>query len=356
MARALRTGRGTGLRILITGATGLVGGEVAARLAARGHAVTALVHRVADIRSNDGALVAVERLTGDVTLPGFGIAAPPPFDLILHSAAITAFDAAPERYRAVNIGGVANAVALAEATGTPLLHVSTAYVCGTRDGVVRETETGDDFVNGYEASKAAGEALVTAAMARGLVAAIARPSIIVGDYATGRIRDFSNIYMIFRLIAEGRVRTLPAAPGASLDLVPIDHVCGGIVAMAEDMARVAGRTLHLTAATPTPLPALGAAIAAVPGLGAPHFVAPAAFAPAALPAVERRYHAAAAALYTSYLLRGPRFDITGAAALLPPCPPTDRAWLDRLIGYCLDAGWVRPVSARRDIVRPALSA
>ncbi|WP_426167630.1 SDR family oxidoreductase [Sandarakinorhabdus sp. DWP1-3-1] len=341
------------MRILVTGAAGLVGGEVAARLAARGHAVTALVHRAAAIRGNDGAAVAVNCLSGDVTLPGFGLAALPRFDLIIHSAAITAFDAAPERYRAVNIGGVANAVALAEATATPLLHVSTAYVCGTSDGVVRETETGDDFVNGYEASKAAGEALVRAAMARGLVATISRPSIIVGDWASGRIRDFSNIYMIFRLIAEGRVRTLPGAPGASLDLVPIDHVCSSIVAMAEDMARVAGRTLHLTAATPTPLATLGAAIAAVPGLGAPHFVDPGDFVPAALPPVERRYHAAAASLYTSYLLRGPRFDTAGAAALLPPCPPTDRAWLDRLIGYCLDAGWV---TSRPDRASRALSA
>ena len=34
-----------------------------------------------------------------------------------------------------------------------LLHVSTVYVCGTSDGLVREGDVGDAFVNGYEASK-----------------------------------------------------------------------------------------------------------------------------------------------------------------------------------------------------------
>jgi hypothetical protein len=150
---------------------------------------------------------------------------------------------------------------------------------------------------------------------------------------------FENIYMIFKLIAEGRVRTLPAAAGASLDLVPIDHVAGGIVAMAEGFERVKGQTLHLVADSPQPIARIGEAIAAA-GLGAPHFVAPELFDPAVLPPIERRYHAAAAALYTSYLLRGPEFDAANACAFGLVCPPTDRAWLDRLIGYCLEKAFV----------------
>jgi nucleoside-diphosphate-sugar epimerase len=358
------------MRILVTGAAGLIGGELVARLAGRGHAVTALVHKRHAVAGNDGVVLAsrpadgappgpgeVATLAGDVRLPGFGLDAVPDVELVLHSAAITAFDAAPEVYEAVNLGGARHAVALAEAAGAALLQVSTAYVCGTRDGRIGEDETGTAFVNGYEASKEAGEALVRAALARGLRAAIARPSIVVGDSGTGQIRSFDNIYMIFRLIAEGRVRTLPGAAGASLDLVPIDHVCTGIVAMAEDMARVAGRTLHLVADAPTPLASIGAAIAAVPGLGTPNFVDPADFAPENLPSVERRYHAAAASLYTNYLLRGPVFDTAVARQFVPPCPDTGRAWLDLLIGYCVEAGFVkaRP-SARQGIDSAAFSA
>ena len=81
-----------------------------------------------------------------------------------------------------------------------LLHVSTAYVCGRRDGPIAEEdplpETG--FANGYEASKAAGERLVRAS---GLTWATARPSIVVGASDTGAIRQFDTTYAAFKLIA-----------------------------------------------------------------------------------------------------------------------------------------------------------
>ncbi|GGI78243.1 hypothetical protein GCM10007973_13700 [Polymorphobacter multimanifer] len=268
-------------------------------------------------------------------LPGFGLATPPAIDLLVHAAAITAFDAAALDLAAVNLGGTRNAIALATAAGARLLHISTAYVCGTQDGPIAEGAVGREFTNGYEASKAAAEALVHAS---GLDFVIARPSVVVGASADGRISRFENIYMIFKLIAEGRIRTLPAAANATLDLVPIDHVIAGLLAMVERFDSFAGQTLHLTAATPTPIPAIGAAMARA-GLGTPDFVAPEAFDPESLPARERRWHAAAAALYTAYLLRNPRFE--ARSSLLPACPPTAAAWLDRLIAHAVAAGFVR---------------
>lgn len=319
------------MHILVTGAAGLVGADLCARLRARGHRVTGLVHR----RSAVG-----DTVMGDVGVAGLGIDLQP--DLIAHCAAITAFDAAPEAFARVNVAGTANVIAFAAARGARLLHVSTAYVCGTRDGLIREGEVGDAFVNGYEAGKAEAEALVRAS---GVPWTIARPSVVVGDSVTGAVTSFENIYLIFRLIAERRVRTLPASASATLDLVPIDHVGRGLVALAETPAP--GATVHLTAAAPTRVHDLGAAIAAVPGLGHPQFVDPAAFNVAALPPAERRWHAAAAALYTNYLTRAPVFDQTHARRLVPPCPATGRAWLDRLIAYCLARGFVtaRPGSA-----------
>lgn len=353
------------MHVVVTGAAGLLGGEVVRRLVANGHAVTALVHRQHRIVANDTCVVAsapwqgppapgeVRTLAADVRKAGLGLAVDPRPDLIVHAAAVTAFDAPQETYRAVNIDGTANVVAFAERRGTPLLQVSTAYVCGTRDGLISEGERGTAFTNDYEASKAAAEALVEAAAGRGLPVVVARPSIVVGDSRDGALRAFGNIYTVFRLIAEGRLQTLPASADATLDLVPIDHVARGIVALVQDFELARGRTVHLVAATATSLGALGEAIASVPGLGRPRFVPPALFDVSALAPAERRWHAAAAALYVDYLQRAPRFDTANADRLVPRCPPTDAAWLHRLVATCVARGFV---TARRGNACPVPAA
>ena len=157
------------MKIFLTGATGLIGGEVAQRLVARGHEVTAAIHRQPDVVGNDGKPVAVaSRVAIDLAAPGLGLneartqhlAAH--HDLILHCAATTRFDLDAAAYRATNVDGTAALLALSARTDVPVLHVSTAYVCGNRDGVIQEDDPlpTDGFTNGYEASKAQAEALV----------------------------------------------------------------------------------------------------------------------------------------------------------------------------------------------------
>ncbi len=335
------------MRILITGAAGLIGGEVAARLAARGHAITAGVHRNRAVLGNDGAVPPLaDMVTIDLAAPGLGLSEEESariadaHDLILHCAATTRFDLAIEDYRAVNIGGTASVIALATRSDVPLLHVSTAYVCGNRDGAIGEDDPlpSDGFANGYEASKAEAEALVAAS---GLRHAIARPSIVVGDSETGAIRSFDTIYAAFRLIAEGRVRHMPARGDATLDFVPIDHVARGLVALAERIDAAAGGRFHLVSGRPVPVALWAAAIGSYPQFHAPIYVEPAAFDPASLPPLERRLYGRVAGLYSSYFQRDPRFDdarfrdVTGLA-----CPPTGAAYLKRLIDHCIAAGFL----------------
>ncbi|WP_234026953.1 SDR family oxidoreductase [Erythrobacter sp. HKB08] len=344
------------MRILVTGAAGLVGGEVCARLVAAGHSVTALVHRNRDICANDNSPVAVAHiLSGDVSQDRFGweeaefARVAESHDLLIHCAATVRFDLEEDDYRAVNVGGTANALALAKAGGMRFLHVSTAYVCGTRDGVIREgdplPESG--FANGYEASKAAGERLVKRS---GLDWAIARPSIVVGEHASGAIRQFDTTYAAFKLIAEGRVRHMPARKGATLDFVPIDHVAGGIVAIAERMDAATADSpsrdgssgvYHLVSGQPLPVERFTGAIGAYPQFHEPDLVAPEDFDPAQLPALERRLFRRVAGLYASYFQRDPHFDDAGFRALTGrSCPETGEAYIRRLIDHCIAVGFL----------------
>ena len=347
--------------IFLTGATGLLGGEIAARLLARGHAVTALINRTNEIRSNDGAVLPASRWNGRSPPPGRLALLPGDVgqdrlgwddrswnqvadghDLVVHCAAITQFDADEASYRAVNVEGAARLLALAETGGMKLLHVSTAYVCGIRGGTVLESELdcGQTFANGYEASKAAAERLVRQS---GLPAAIARPSIVVGHSETGAIRSFDALYAAFRLVAEGRIRCMPATTDATLDFVPIDHVAGGIVALAERMEAVAGKTYHLVSGAPVPVAQFRDAIAAYPQFTAPELVDPADFDVNALTPLERRLHARIATLYASYFQRNPHFDDSGFRAVVGrACPPTGPAFLRRLIDHCIAVGFLSP--------------
>ncbi len=351
------------MRILVTGAGGLIGCELVSILSGRGHGVVALQHRSTALCRNDGRPIqsapwaghtprpgAVLTLAGDVRRPGLGLGAAAQaavgegLDLAVHCAALTAFNLDPAAYRAVNVEGTANLLAFTEGPRTPVLHVSTAYVCGLRDGPIREDElhVGQAFANGYEASKAEGERLVAAARGRGRQVAVARPSIVVGAYGDGTIGSFGSFYGMLRLAAEGRIPVLPARPGASLDLVPIDHVAAGLTDIAERIAEAAGRTFHLVSGAPVPVTALLGLSAEFPQLHAPRFVPPEAFDPGVLTPLQQQVHAQATGLLAGYLQRDPRFADANLRALSGrACPPTDARFLRRLIDHCLAAGYIQ---------------
>ena len=339
--------------MLVTGATGLLGRAVVRRLLQRNHAVAALHRADAAIPPwTGGPLLAGEMagVQGDLVRPALGLAAPADLarqlDLIVHCAAATSFALSPAIYSAVNVEGVARLLHFAEHAATrpiPLLHTSTAYVCGNRDGPIDEAEldAGQAFANPYEASKAAAERLVAAAVRRGLPAAVARPSIIVGAWADGAISRFDGLYGLIRLVVEGRVRILPSRPDASLDLVPIDHVAGGLVDIAERMREAAGRTFHLVSGEPVPVDLLRILALQYEQFHVPTFVTPEHFDPAQLNPAERGWHRRVAQFYSSYLLRNPWFRDGNLRALgLPSCPPVDLPFLRRMIDFAVASGFL----------------
>jgi 2-alkyl-3-oxoalkanoate reductase len=369
------------LRILVTGASGLLGSELSGTLAERGHAVVAMLHRSTAMHRNDGRPLSarpwdgtlpppgeVAALQGDVRHPGLGLDGTSlaeivrGLDLVIHGAAATGFNLSERVYREVNIGGTANVLALIGQRGRvpiPLLHLSTAYVCGERSGPVVEGELDvrQRFANGYESSKAEAERLVRAAQQQGGISAVARPSIVVGRYCDGAIGQFTNIYALIRLVTAGRIRILPATPCASLDLVPIDHVIGGLIDITERMALAAGRTYHLVSGAPIPVAALRTLALGYPHLHAPRFVPPETFERARLTRAEQTLDRQVTSFYASYLQRDPWFQDANLRALSGRmCPRPDRAFLQRLIDYGIAIGYLRgrSLSARPGSAAPAL--
>ncbi|OKI06237.1 hypothetical protein A6A06_37700 [Streptomyces sp. CB02923] len=351
------------LKVLVTGAAGLVGAEVTARLVAAGHEVTAVVHRNSALVRNDGTpldMSSVTCLPGDVTKArlglseaGYGELAAGRIDRIVHCAAITDFGRPEEVYQSVNVDGTAHIVELARDAGADLVHVGTAYVCGERDGLVRETELdqGQRFANGYEASKLRAETLVHKARADGVRAAVVRPSIVVGDEHTGVVRDYKNIYIVLKLTTEGKVRSIPGLYEARLDLVPVGYVADVITQVTERFDEAAGRTFHAVG-SPLSLRDFSDVMAEYPSFRVPRFVPPTSFDAQRLEPQERRYYERVVSLYESYFRRRMTFDDSNTEALgVRRAPGDGQDFLRRLINHCLESGYLgTPLAGVTDVL------
>lgn len=334
-------------RVLLTGATGLVGGALAGALLDSGHHVVAVVRgagrHILDMDGRD-RMDGITPVQGDITAPGFGLAVPPAdIDLVIHCAATTDFNASDAVYEAVNIGGARHAAALAQRMGSPLLHVSTAYVCGQADGVVAEIPANADrvFTNGYERSKALAEQIVMAAQADGLVASIARPSIIAGRLRDGAIPRQDDFYRLFKLFGSPLMPYVPAADGAAFALVPLDHVVTGLLAMAQDMAGFNGDAVHLVADAPFPLADMLAIIADYPGASPAQIVAPENYDPGRLNRRSQTVYRKVGMQFFDYFAQVPLFEsklLAQKAGII--APHIDSAALRRMVDYCHQTGFL----------------
>jgi thioester reductase-like protein len=249
--------------VVLTGATGFVGSELLVRLLERtDRDVVALVRAPDDVAAAvrvdnllgealgpaaRGVRPRVRALAADLERPGLGLA-PGAFDvlageaaLVVHCAASISFSLPLSEARRINVGGTAGVLELAraaEARGAleRLVHVSTAYVAGEREGRVREDErdVGQRHRNTYERTKLEAEQLVARS---GLPASVLRPSIVVGDSRTGWTPAFNVIYWPLQAFARGLFPTVPADPDARLDIVPVDAVADALLELVRGPVR-----------------------------------------------------------------------------------------------------------------------
>lgn len=166
------------MQILVCGASGQLGQELAARAPGHGLQVCGLSHRELDIADREAVMATVgERRPA----------------LIINAAAYTAVDKAESDVAtafAVNRDGVANLAHAAARWGLPLFHVSTDYVFdGSGQAPYRETDAPSP-AGVYGASKLAGEQLLQEALAEHL---IVRTSWVFSRYGSNFVKTMLRI-------------------------------------------------------------------------------------------------------------------------------------------------------------------
>jgi dTDP-4-dehydrorhamnose reductase len=139
------------MRLLVTGAAGMLGTDVAAAAAAAGHDLVALARADLDI----GDAAAVRRALAEV-VP----------DAVVNCAAWTDVDgaeAAEAQATAINGDGAGHVAAAAAAVGAHVVHVSSDYVFDGRASEPYREDAPTTPLSAYGRSKLAGERAVVAA-------------------------------------------------------------------------------------------------------------------------------------------------------------------------------------------------
>lgn len=306
---------------------------------------------VGDIASMDLGLSGVEynELAGRVTA-------------IHHLAASDPTANDRRRARRIDVQGTRGVIELAENCQRlrRLCHWSTTAVSGKRTGVILEDELdqGQSFYSVWERTRMEAEKLAKAARRR-LPVTIFRPSLIVGDSATGEFDTLDGPHYLMLLIATNATQMSLPLPGkgtAPLNMVPVDFAVVAAHTLSLD-ERAAGKTFHLSDPAPLPARQIFRLIAEHSHTRPPRGFIPGQITRALLhtPGI-RRLARGPLSLLDAFDLEA-SYDSRNTQALLADtgirCPPFD-SYVDNLITYLRSMRQAR--SARRDIAAAADAA
>jgi thioester reductase-like protein len=217
------SGAGDRRTVLVTGASGVIGGALLDELG--GYDVIGMAHSGKLPRED------AETLRGDVTQPRFGLSQASfrelaaRVDVIVHSAGLVTFGLPEERYRDINVHGTEHLLELAHAAGAPVHHVGTAFVQSfSPDAPIKLDRS--NAVWGYVASKIESDRLFAES---GLPHSVFRPPNLIGDSRTGIMSRKQFVTQIASDSLRGRFPFLPARPGSRFDMVPQD-LCATCIA------------------------------------------------------------------------------------------------------------------------------
>ena len=261
--------------VLVTGATGFIGRHVVTRLLVAGRRVVIVARRRAGLtgeqrlgeifgETSRQSLEVVEAdlanpavIQSEITRLGSTI------HTVMHCAGETSFLAGEQQSaRSVQIDGPLALPKMLRDRGLRCwVYISTAFVCGRREGMTYENETdlGQQFHNGYERLKLELEIrLKETCRQLGIDLRIFRPSIVVGGAPSTPGGVPSNLLLAFlrllmALSCRAGARDTPlriqGRPQARFNIVPVEYVATAIERLTDD-PEAADETIHLVAQNP----------------------------------------------------------------------------------------------------------
>lgn len=219
-------GKPSGVRVLVTGATGLIGHRVATVLGQRGHEVVALVR---DLQQSRPLLPGIALAVGDVTDRASVDAAMCDIDWVFHAAGMPEqWQKDPQVFDRINTGGTANVLGAALAAGVKrAVYTSTMDVFAAEPGGTL-VETRLDHApkpTAYERSKVAADREAERVRQQGLEVVHVCPSAV---YGPSPVHVGLNGFFIKVLSGQ-----MPLLPPGGVSILYVDGCAEAHVAAAE---------------------------------------------------------------------------------------------------------------------------
>lgn len=265
------------MKVLVTGASGLLGREVARLLVSQGHAVSTFQRRPSGV---DGAADLCGSITDHEALQGTVQG----MEGIIHLAAKVSFTGRAAEFNEVNVEGTRRLLGSARAAGVrDVVFVSSPSVANSGAaiaGLGAERAAPEQAHGDYSRTKAEAELLALAADAPEFRVAAVRPHVVWGP---------GDTQLVERVLVRARRGRLPLldAGAALIDTTYVDNAASAIVAALHRMEHVHGRALVVSNGEPRPVGELLAGICVAGGVPAPSWSVPGGVAWAAGAVVEK---------------------------------------------------------------------